>query len=786
MFSKSTKSSHSKRSRKTNRFSLESLERREMLAANLGADMGTLFAVPSSVDSQPAAAVAPLVPAAAGQTVESDLVGTVATELPNIDIPMLSATFENGRLTVSGTNGTDNIYIYASEGTVYVREVVKELTLLTVPAAELTGVVVDAHNGNDWVNVDHKSINVPTTLVGGFGNDTLLGGAASDTLFGGEGSDKLLGHGGDDAFNGEQGDDLLVGGDGTDTMGGGGGDDYLLGGNGKDRLFGHDGNDQIFGEAGNDYLFGGAGQNLLDGGDGDDAIYGGDEVDDIYGGNGDDYIVANEGNDRIRGEAGYDTISAGDGSDLVNGGEGNDLIRGDKGNDAISGAFGNDLLYGGAGQDWLSGDIGDDSLYGDSGRDWLQGGYGVDQLDGGSGDDKYYQDYPEGGEPMGQVASAISLGGLVSDAGDAIGGAVDSGVDFLIDVAEWTLDRAVQVARLVQEWFVQLDDRIYRLGDHLADALSNWPWEAEFWNDMGRVWIDCLEIAGLGEAYEMLMEFVQPWQRAMTAKEIEVARSVFGDSINYGLVRMNEHSLMNELGGVLSGQGVEAHATGYIINSNGDISDETMIHELTHVWQYIQDGIIYMPEALDAQFGEGYDYGGVSDLEAKMAAGQGLSAYNREQQGDIVSDYFVLREAMEAYSNYADIPQSDHNDLDVYIHFVSEVSTLSANELDVLDPTASQQTSGNGLKHAGDFTWLQSSADTVAPTVRGGANHVTDPARESAFEQLPSISELKIVTTSNRLESLGSAKPVRGKPSASPSFSPVTTSALDMVFDSFA
>ena len=255
---------------------------------------------------------------------------------------------------------------------------------------------------------------------------------------------------------------------------------------------------------------------------------------------------------------------------MVNGGEGNDLIRGDNGNDALSGGFGNDVLYGGAGQDWLSGDIGDDSLHGDSGKDWLQGGYGIDQLDGGSGDDRFYQDYPEGGEPTGQVASAISLGGVLSDAGDAVTGAVESGVDFLIDVAEWTLSRAITVAQLVQEWFVQLDDRIYRLGDHLADALSNWPWEGEFWNDMGRAWIDCLEIAGLGEAYEMFMEFVQPWQRPMTSSEIAVARSVFGESINYSLVRMNEHSLMNELGSVVSGQGVEAHATGYIINSNGE------------------------------------------------------------------------------------------------------------------------------------------------------------------------------------------------------------------------
>jgi hypothetical protein len=245
---------------------------------------------------------------------------------------------------------------------------------------------------------------------------------------------------------------------------------------------------------------------------------------------------------------------------------------------------------------------------------------------------------------------------------------------------------------------------------------------------------------------------------------------------------MNEHSLMNQLGDVVSGQDVEAHATGYIINSNGNISDETMIHELTHVWQYIQDGIIYMPEALAAQFGEGYDYGGVSDLEAKMAAGQGLSEYNREQQGDIVSDYFVLREELKSYSDPASIPQSDRDALDVYIYFVKEVSTLSANELDVPGLTASHG-SGNPLKNAGDISRGEAIGRTTNASVRLSANEVTDVARDAAFAELPAKPGDMPVTASNRTESLNSGKPEKVKSLARSSVSPVSASALDVVFD---
>ena len=51
------------------------------------------------------------------------------------------------------------------------------------------------------------------------------------------------------------------------------------------------------------------------------------------------------------------------------------------------------------------------------------------------------------------------------------------------------------------------------------------------------------------------------------------------------------------------------HVTGYVINSTEDLDDSTLIHELTHVWQYehtpaestvVETYISYLRRKLDA------------------------------------------------------------------------------------------------------------------------------------------------------------------------------------------
>jgi hypothetical protein len=238
------------------------------------------------------------------------------------------------------------------------------------------------------------------------------------------------------------------------------------------------------------------------------------------------------------------------------------------------------------------------------------------------------------------------------------------------------------------EWVRQFDDRVLRLGNDILDTLSHYPWEADFWRGVARITLDHLEIFGLGEAIEYMLELNRPWQRGMTSAEIGVAASVFGTSIDYSLVRFDEHSLTNQIGGIIIGQQVGAHVTGYIINSNGNVSNSTMIHELVHIWQYAHDGLVYMPEALSAQSGAGYGYASSDDwvdraaaLNARHDAGKGLFSFNREQQGDIVMDFYKLRKEIIATEAAGDDSSTLRSYLEAYLPFVKEVSTLTSDQL---------------------------------------------------------------------------------------------------------
>ncbi len=520
---------------------------------------------------------------------------------------------------------------------------------------------------------------MPATIRGGAGDDILQGGASGDTIEGGAGSDQISGGDGNDVLRGDSGNDLLVGGDGNDLLFGGSGDDYLVGGDGNDWLAGEGGHDQIFGEAGNDLLFGGFGDDMMDGGAGDDQLYGDAGADALYGGDGNDFLRGFAGDDQLRGEGGNDDLMGDAGADLLDGGDGSDILRGDAGNDALIGGRGNDQLSGGADHDWLYGGSGNDFLHGGDGNDVLQGAQGSDQLDGASGKNKLFQETAPGQPDLENNVQPFFLGGIV----DALEDAADAVWDTVVDVINWTTDKISAIGNDVYHWVTTLDDRLIRLGNDLRDTLSNWPWQADFWKDMGHVVVDGLEVVGLGEAWEIAFEVLKPWQRGMTSEEIDVARSVFGDSIPWDKVRLDEFSLMAGIG--------RTHTTGFIVNSIGDINDDTMIHELTHVWQYVQDGLVYIPQAIGAQAGEGYEYGGVTDLRAKMAAGQGMSAYNREQQGEIVRNYFVGRSQIKNLeASGTTVPVELQQDLEVYIHFVKEVSTLTSEQLGARPSPASR------------------------------------------------------------------------------------------------
>lgn len=140
----------------------------------------------------------------------------------------------------------------------------------------------------------------------------------------------------------------------------------------------------------------------------------------------------------------------------------------------------------------------------------------------------------------------------------------------------------------------------------------------------------------------LLNRFFKPNTRRLTEREIALARAVFGETIDYQKVRLDEKSFIG------CRQFRFAYVGFYVINSWGRLSDPVLIHELVHIWQYQRLGSVYIPRALWAQRTlEGYNYGGVKTLNKAVEQGKSLTDFNYEQQADIVADYFSLKKGWE-------------------------------------------------------------------------------------------------------------------------------------------
>src|SRR6059036_3198292 len=135
-------------------------------------------------------------------------------------------SLENGVLTVTGTNASDNIALRLQAGQPGTLQVD-----LGDDGAAVAKIALDGGNSGDRLRIDESNgvfgDTVPTTIDGGNGNDELFGGAGAETLLGGNGNDLLAG-GGAGTLNGGNGEDTLAGGPGAETLVGGNGEDTMV------------------------------------------------------------------------------------------------------------------------------------------------------------------------------------------------------------------------------------------------------------------------------------------------------------------------------------------------------------------------------------------------------------------------------------------------------------------------------------------------------------------------------------------------------------------------------
>lgn len=226
----------------------------------------------------------------------------------------------------------------------------------------------------------------------------------------------------------------------------------------------------------------------------------------------------------------------------------------------------------------------------------------------------------------------------------------------IVDTAEEFLEEAVET--------------LLELGEAAGEILDA-IWEIE----MGRI----------GLVIALLFNRI-PGYRPLTDAEIDDARTVFGDSLNYETIFVSRASVSNDIIFAIQdffarNRDSRAFVTGRLINFDVtdrqdpdpvDIDRATMIHELTHVWQHDDSGPLYLADALAGQqpFGAGYNYGystatgpswtipvdhagttqaftnegfwfGVGGEGALTPPDRDLDFFNREQQGQILMHWFV-------------------------------------------------------------------------------------------------------------------------------------------------
>lgn len=184
-----------------------------------------------------------------------------------------------------------------------------------------------------------------------------------------------------------------------------------------------------------------------------------------------------------------------------------------------------------------------------------------------------------------------------------------------------------------------------------------------WWWELGCHVLDTL---GIAEGYEAVCDFTKKETRPLNAFELIMAKEIFGDTINYERVRIDETAEIACKSSTLK------YVSFYTINSWGRMSDDIFIHEMVHIWQYENVGAVYIPKALRVHLteGMGYNYGGLSALEKSMKKGGKLLDFNYEQQGDIVADYFRIK------CGYPPIwGKGTKTDLKIYEYFVEQLGS---------------------------------------------------------------------------------------------------------------
>jgi len=229
----------------------------------------------------------------------------------------------------------------------------------------------------------------------------------------------------------------------------------------------------------------------------------------------------------------------------------------------------------------------------------------------------------------------------------------------IYDAARWTPLRFQRILKHIykgiKHFSLEKDEEIISEFEKLTvTGVTYW------WLEMS---VLIFSLFGIAEIYETITDFIKFNTRSLTPWEKKLLKGIYGKRMNYNRVRIDNLGLIGPR------QFRMCYVSFYTINSWGDMPNHILVHEMMHVWQYQKMGAIYIPRALAAQNSSmGYDYGGLCALEEAIENGQGLKAFNLEQQADIITDYYLLREGYNTQWSKA-----SRFDLPIYEHFVEQL-----------------------------------------------------------------------------------------------------------------
>jgi hypothetical protein len=234
--------------------------------------------------------------------------------------------------------------------------------------------------------------------------------------------------------------------------------------------------------------------------------------------------------------------------------------------------------------------------------------------------------------------------------------------DFRFVPRAWAGGLAGSLTACVHQFAVKLPRRLYFWGKGLVTGPAIVPGPrqdgpgvrppaltlAGRW--LGFAALRTFDLVSGGELVNFVEHVIKPNTRSLTPVEIAEAKRVFGESLGYWRVRIDEWSLIAHYGAwdyrrrrKKKAEGMAMtiyntiHFSRKLNTAPGENDMDWLIHELTHIAQHEHAGGVFMVESLIAQGGQGYDYGGPAAL-----AGRDFADFNREQQGDIAKDYYRI------------------------------------------------------------------------------------------------------------------------------------------------